>query len=199
MSSRASGAAGALLVEPPERIPLLVRSALLLAESITGKQALPGRLLAHFPKGALGAGAFESAAANPSDMDRPDGARVLAVTRIVASAVAGCPFCIDMNAATWQRAGLAPSELRALLNDPTSAVATLDARSATAGKYAALLSATPVVLDEQLRVELRERFSAREIVVLATTIAQVNFWSRFSQGLGVPAAGFFDESACPVR
>jgi hypothetical protein len=31
------------------------------------------------------------------------------------------------------------------------------------------------------------------------TIAQVNFWSRFGQGLGVPAAGFFDESACPVR
>jgi AhpD family alkylhydroperoxidase len=199
VSPRASGSAGSLLVDPPEPVPLLVRPALFLAESITGKQALPGRLLAHFPKGALGAGVFEAAAANPSDMDRSDGARVLAVTRIVASAVAGCPFCIDMNAATWKRAGLTPSELRALLSDPVAAVATLDARSATAGKYAATLSATPVVLDESLRVELKERFSVREIVVLATTIAQVNFWSRFSQGLGVPAAGFFDESECPVR
>lgn len=177
---------------------MLVRPALLLAESITGKEALPARLLAHFPKGALGAGALEAAAANPSDMDQADGARVLAVTRIVASAVAGCPFCVDMNAATWKRAGLTPLELRSLLADPVAAVATLDARSAGAAKYAAALSATPVVLEERLRAELVVLFSPRELVVLATTIAQVNFWSRFSQGLGVPAAGFFDESACPV-
>lgn len=189
----------ALLVDPPRRIPLLVRLALFLAERITGKEALPGRLLAHFPKGALGAGVFEAAAANPSDMDQPDGARVLAVTRIVASVVAGCPFCIDMNAATWKRASLTPSELRSLLSDPVAAALALDARSALAARYAAVLSVTPVELDGQLRAELVVRFSARELVVLATTIAQVNFWSRFSQGLGVPAAGFFDESACPLR
>jgi AhpD family alkylhydroperoxidase len=193
-----SSSTGSLLVDPPARIPLLLRPALFLAEKITGKQALPGRLLAHFTKGALGAGVFEAAAASAPDMDRPDGARVLAVTRIVASAVAGCPFCIDMNAATWKRAGLTPSEVRALLSDPVAAVATLDARSATAGKYAAMLSLTPVVLGDTLRIELKQHFSAREIVVLATTIAQVNFWSRFSQGLGVPAAGFFDESVCPL-
>lgn len=188
-----------LLVDPPRRIPLLVRLGLFLAETVTGKEALPGRLLAHFPKGALGAGVFEAAAANPSDMEGPDGARVLAITRIVASAVAGCPFCIDMNAATWKRAGLTPSELRSLLSDPVAAVEGLDARSAAAGNYAAVLSATPVVLEDRLRAELVQLFSPRELVVLATTIAQVNFWSRFSQGLGVPAAGFFDERACPVR
>jgi AhpD family alkylhydroperoxidase len=199
VSPDALHSASTLLVEPPEHLPLLLRPALLIAEKITGKEAVPGRLLAHFPKGALGAGVFEAAAANASDMEQPDGARVLAVARIVASAVAGCPFCIDMNAATWQRVGLAPSELRSLLSDPATAVATLDARAAIAGKYAMVLSATPVVIDERLRLQLREQFSAHEIVVLATTIAQVNFWSRFSQGLGVPAAGFFDESACPVR
>jgi len=199
VSPHARPSASTLLVGPPERVPLLLRPALFVAEKIAGKEALPGRLLAHFPKGALGAGIFEAAAANPSDMDQPDGARVLAVARIVASAVAGCPFCIDMNAATWKRVGLTPTELRSLLGDPATAVATLDVRSAIAGKYAVVLSTTPVVMDERLRVQLREHFSAREIVVLASTIAQVNFWSRFSQGLGVPAAGFFDESACPVR
>lgn len=199
MIRRTPQPAGALLINPPRRMPLLVRLALLLAERITGKEALPGRLLAHFPKGALGAGVFEAAAASPSDMEQPDGARVLAVTRIVASAVAGCPFCVDMNAATWKRAGLTPSELRLLLSEPVAAVKSLDARSAAAGNYAAVLSATPVVLEDGLRAELVDLFSPRELVVLATTIAQVNFWSRFSQGLGVPAAGFFDESACPVR
>jgi AhpD family alkylhydroperoxidase len=189
---------GTLLVDPPRRIPLVLRPALWLAERITGKQALPGRLLAHFPKGALGAGLFEAAAASGSDLQQPDGARVLAVARIVASAVAGCPFCVDMNAAAWKRAGLTPRELRALLADPVATVMALDARSAAAGRYAAALSATPVQLDERLRSELGELFSARELIVLATTIAQVNFWSRFNQGLGVPAAGFFDESACPA-
>jgi AhpD family alkylhydroperoxidase len=188
-----------LVVTPPKRVPLLLQPALFLAEKITGKEALPGRLLAHFPKGALGAGVLEAAAAGPSDMDEPDGARVLAVARITASAVAGCPFCVDMNAATWKRAGLTPAELQVLLARDEEATARLDPRAATAAAYAAALSSTPVVLADDLVAQLRARFSAREIVVLAATIAQVNFWSRFNQGLGVPAAGFFDDRACAVE
>jgi AhpD family alkylhydroperoxidase len=186
-----------LVVDPPQHIPLLLRPALFLAERLTGKEALPGRLLAHFPKGALGAGVLEATAAGGSDMSSPDGARVLAIARIVASTVAGCPFCIDMNAAAWQRVGLTRAELESLLAKDVNA-ARLDPRSAAAARYAAVLSATPVLLDGDLVASLRTLFTPREIIVLATTIAQVNFWSRFSQGLGVPAAGFFDESACPV-
>lgn len=43
---------------------------------------------------------------------------------------------------------------------------------------------------------MRAHFSDKEIVVLAFTIAQANFWTRFNQGLGVPASGLFDESVC---
>ncbi|HSO40065.1 MAG TPA: hypothetical protein VLT33_46375, partial [Labilithrix sp.] len=50
-----------------------------------------------------------------------------------------------------------------------------------------------------LRSELVACFRPREIVVLATTIAQVNYWARFNQGLGVPAAGFFDATVCLPR
>lgn len=186
-----------LVVDPPKRIPLLLRPALYLAEKITGKQALPGRLLAHFPKGALGAGVFEATAAGASDLSSPDAARVLAIVRIVASAVAGCPFCVDMNAASWGRAGIRPTELGALLAKDLNA-AGLEPRANTAARYAAALSSTPVLLDADLVAKLQQLFTPREIVVLASTIAQVNYWSRFSQGLGVPAAGFFDESACPL-
>lgn len=187
-----------LVVDPPDHIPFVLRPGLFLAERITGKEALPGRLLAHFPKGALAAGVFEAAAASGSDMEASDGARLLAVTRIVASAVAGCPFCIDMNAATWSRAGLSPSELTSLMTVDPSAIAQLEPRSATAAEYAAALSATPVVVSPDLAANLKRLFTAREIVILAMTVGQVNFWSRFAQGLGVPAAGFFDESACKV-
>jgi alkylhydroperoxidase family enzyme len=41
-----------------------------------------------------------------------------------------------------------------------------------------------------VRVTRTRSFSPREIVVLTSTVAQVNFWSRFNQGLDVPAAGF---------
>jgi hypothetical protein len=45
---------------------------------------------------------------------------------------------------------------------------------------------------------LRQRFSDREIVVLAATIAQVNYWARLNNGLGIPSGGFFDDRACEL-
>jgi len=166
-----------------------------LAKRMTGKDPLPGRLLAWFPKGAVGVGVFEALAAGaPDDLD----ARSLATARIVSSAVAGCPFCLDMNAATWKRAGLGADELTMLVHLRRDAWPGLGAREHLAARYAEALSLTPVVLSRELAEALGRAFTPKEIVVLATTIAQVNFWSRFNQGLGVPSAGFFDESVCAL-
>jgi hypothetical protein len=100
VSPRTARSAGTSLVDPPRRLPAARAPALLLVESISGKGGAAAALLAHFPEGALGAGVFEAAAANASDMDQEDGARVLAIARIVAPSIAGCPFCIDMKAAS---------------------------------------------------------------------------------------------------
>lgn len=171
-----------------------MRPGLWLARRITGKEPLPGRLLTWAPKAALTVGLFEAAAPGAGDMD----ARVLATARIVASAVAGCPFCLDMNAATWQRAGLTVDELKALLSDDAPGWAVLGRRESIAARYAKALSLTPVHLDDALAAEVVEAFTPREVVLLAHTVAQVNYWSRFNQGLGVPSAGFFDESVCAL-
>lgn len=189
-----------LVVAPPKRVPLLMRPAVWIAERITGREALPARLLSRYGKGAVGAGVMEALAASGSDMDQADGARLLAIARIVASVVAGCPFCVDMNAATWKRAGLSADELRALLEgeEPPRGPADMEPRAVAAARYARALSTTPVAMDQALAAELHACFSDREITVLAATIAQVNFWSRLNQGLGVPAAGFFDERACAL-
>ncbi len=174
---------------------MLLRPMLWLARRMTGKDPLPARLLAHFPKGAVAAGLLELGAPHgPDDLE----SRVLAVARVVASAVAGCPFCIDMNAATWQRAGLTPSELSGLIQVDQQSWETLAERERLAAHYAEALSRTPVRLDESLSSSIRAAFSEREVVVLALAIAQVNFWSRFNQGLGIPAAGFFDAESCPL-
>jgi AhpD family alkylhydroperoxidase len=181
-----------LLVSPPVRVRWFLRPMLWLARRITGKDPLPGRLLAHFPKGAVGAGIFELSAAGQGDLD----ARLLATARIVASVVSGCPFCVDMNAATWQRAGLKADELPGLFALDDAAFARLGEREAWAARYAVALSRTPVELSAGLSEALRRVFLPREVVVLAHTVAMVNYWARFNQGLGVPAAGFFDESVC---
>lgn len=184
-----------LLVQPPARPPWYLRPALWLARRMTGKDPLPGRLLAWAPKAAFSVGLFEAAAPHgPNDLDT----RVLAIARIVASAVGGCPFCVDMNAATWQRAQLSVDELKALLAVDETKWTTLAPRELAAARYAKSLSATPVLVDDTLRTQLTALFSPKELVVLAHTIAQVNYWTRFNQGLGVPAAGFFDESVCAL-
>lgn len=182
-----------LIVAPPRRAPWYLRPALWIAKKITGKDPLPGRILSHFPKGAFGVGIFEASAAHgPGDLD----ARSLAIARIVASVVGGCPFCIDMNAATWNSAGLSADELKSVL--ALAWPSSLSSRERAAADYARALSLTPIDVDAALIEALRAHFSEREIVVLAVTIAQVNFWTRFNQGVGVPAAGFFDDSVCAL-
>jgi AhpD family alkylhydroperoxidase len=182
-----------LLVPVPRQVPWWLQPGLWIARKMTGKDPLPARLLTYFPKGAVGAALFELSAAGTSDLD----GRVLAVARIISSLACGCPFCLDMNAATWKRAGLSESELRLLL-DGSDALAVLGAREATAARFARALSQTPIRVDEALKAALCEHFSPRERVILATTISQVNYWSRLNQGLGVPSAGFFDQSVCPL-
>ncbi len=103
-----------------------------------------------------------------------------------------------MNAAGWREAGLTGAELESLLQLDRPSWEHLGPRELVAARYAEALSRTPVQLDEQLISALRAAFGEREIVVLALTVAQVNFWSRFNQGLGISAAGFFDESACAL-
>ncbi|MCK6571525.1 carboxymuconolactone decarboxylase family protein [Myxococcota bacterium] len=178
-----------LLIPPPRRVPWLLRPALWLARRMTGQDPLPARLLAWWPKSAFGAGVFEVAAAGPGDLDP----RCLAIARLVASRTAGCPFCVDMNAAAAARGVLTDAEIDALLvaapNDGGGFVPR-DDREAAAAAFARALSLTPVQVSADLRARLRASFSSREIVVLTSTVAQVNFWSRFNQGLDIPAAGF---------
>jgi AhpD family alkylhydroperoxidase len=179
----------------PTPPPLWLRPLVWLAERIAGGPLPPARLLAMSPRQALGAGILElTAASAPRDLDP----RSLAAARIIASLTAGCPFCLDMNAATWRRAKLSADDLSALLSADPLRWEALGAREAAAARYAHALSLTPAHVSPALQAELRGLFSPREIVVLATTIAQVNMWSRFGEGLGVPPLGMAAAAQCPV-
>lgn len=183
------------LVAPPARIPWYLRLGLWWARRKLGKDSLPARLLAHAPRAALGAGIFELTTPHASKDLRH---RELAVARLVASATAGCAFCLDLNASGHGEAGLSREELDVLVRMDEARWVLLGHREHAAARFAVALSRTPVEVPAELGAELRARFSERAIVMLATAIAQVNYWARFNQALGIPAAGFFPDLACAV-
>ncbi|MBI4899878.1 MAG: carboxymuconolactone decarboxylase family protein [Actinobacteria bacterium] len=171
---------------------LVLRAGVALAERVVRRRLEPARLLVWYPRAALGFGLMESLVAH---RDGRLDARLLQVVRLVASLAVDCPFCIDLNGMGKERNRLTDEEVRALARqaggeDPAwpESVTELERLAA---RYAAALSMTPAlpgdVLDEVTAV-----FTPREVVVLATTTAQVNAWARLIRGLGVAAAGFSD-------
>ena len=173
------------VIREPRRMNPLLRVGVAVSERVTGRRMEPPRLLAWYPRAALGAGVLESLVAH-----REPSARILKLVRIAASLTASCPFCVDMNSFEAAEAGVSGDELRALQRGSEETVATFTAREVTAVAYARAISATPLVFDESLTTALTEQFSEREIVVLATTAAQVNYWARTIQALGIQPAGF---------
>jgi len=175
-------------VDPPPRPPFLLRLGTWLAERVAGQRLLPARLLAWYPRAALGAGLLEATIAHEDGrIDR----RVLKLARLAASFATACPFCADMNAHQHREAGVTDGELEALKAqaDP-EAVASLSPLERLAVRYARLASQTPLRFPPAFVAELQATFSERELVVLATTAAQVNYWARLIQALGIPPAGF---------
>jgi alkylhydroperoxidase family enzyme len=65
-------------------------------------------------------------------------------------------------------------------------------REKLAIRYTRMISSTPLIFPREFIEELKAQFNERDIVILASTAAQVNYWARLIQALGVPPAGFSD-------
>jgi alkylhydroperoxidase family enzyme len=174
-------------IQPPRPIPLLLRPLLWIAERIAGTPLLPARLLAWYPKFAVGSGILEALIARGEG--RLDD-RLLKLVRLTASFTVVCPFCIDSNSTGADSHGISADELEALrgVRDP-DAVASLSARERLAIRFARCASETPLRFGPDLIAAVTAAFTPREIVILAGTAAQVNYWGRLIQALGVPAPG----------
>lgn len=179
-------------ISPPAVIPWYLRLGLWVTQRITGKDLLPPRLLAWYPKAAISSGMLETLVAHHDGrLDE----RILRLVRLAVSFTVNCPFCMDMNASGWQKQ-LTPHELAVLQgNIPLEEVSSFSPRERLAVEYARLTCATPLCFSPDFGGRLRQHFSEREIVILATTAAQVNYWARLIQALGCPPAGFTDSSS----
>ena len=180
----------AAFIAPPVRIPWLLRLGLWAARKITGRDLLPARLLAWYPKAALSSGVMEALIAHGEGQADE---RTLKLVRMAVSFTAGCSFCMDMNSTGWEKL-LTRDELAALQDRaPLASVTTFTAAERLAVTYTRLASQTPLRFPQDLIAQLKAQFTPREIVILAMTAAQVNYWTRLIQALGCPPAGFNDD------
>lgn len=171
----------------------MLRLGVWIAERATGKRMEPARLLAWYPRAAIGSGVLESLVAH-----HEPSTRLLKIVRITASATTTCAFCVDMNSADYDREGLTDAELNGLVAGTPDAVSSFSDQERLAIAYTQRISSTPLQFPASLMDDLRRTFSERELIILATTAAQVNYWARTIQALGIPPAGFSDTCTFPA-
>jgi alkylhydroperoxidase family enzyme len=191
-----SAAAGPnAFISAPRRSPIWLRLGIWVSERISGKVMLPARLLAWYPKAALGSGVLEALVAHK---EAEVGERLLKIVRIQTSFAVNCPFCIDMN--TFEHETLIGAEELAALQGRMApeAVGSFTKRELLAIQYCKLISAARLSFPWEFMQELTQEFSERELVILASTAAQVNYWARLIQALGIPPAGYSDQCLAPA-
>ncbi len=179
------------IINAPKKIPLFFKLALWISKKETGKDLLTARMMTWYPRSAIGSGVLELMTAKGKT---PLEKRLLNLVRLQASLVCSCRFCVDMNSASIEKNGISEEEFSALRdNTDCHTIATLSVRESLAIEYATRMSNTPLVFEDGFIDKLKANFSEKEIVMLASTIASVNYWARFNQALGIPSAGFNDK------
>lgn len=173
-------------IKQPEHVLFLLRLGIWFSEKVTGRTMLPARILAWYPKAALASGVMESLVAHEDgQMTR----RMLKLIRMTASYAAACPFCVDMNSYEHRQAGITDEEAESL-RDNFENVASFSEKEKLAIIYTRVITQTPLKFHPDLVERVRAAFTEREFVILASTAAQVNYWARLIQALGIPPAGF---------
>ncbi len=175
-------------IKPPERIPFYLKLGMIISKKVTKKDLLVPKLLAWYPKVAISSGVLESLVAHgKKDLNE----RILKLIRIQSSMSVACPFCIDMNSFEYEKSGISEEEMQVLAGKiGLEQVNSFSAREILAIEYTKLISQTPVNIPTEFIEKVKSEFTEREIVILASTAAQVNYWARLIKALGAPSAGF---------
>lgn len=177
-------------IDPPKKMNLFIRLGSAITHKVTGKDLLVPKLLAWVPQVAISSGVLESLIAHGKKDLNP---RLLKLIRIQTSLSVACPFCIDMNTFGYQKDGISDEEINGLIGrKKVEDINTFSNKEKIVLAYVKHLCASPIVMPKEVSDQIIQTFSPREIVILASTVAQVNYWARLIQGLGVPPEGFMD-------
>lgn len=178
-------------IKPPKKIPFYIKIGMMISKKVTKKDLLAPKLLAWYPKVAISSGLLESMVAHgKKDLN----GRILKLVRIQSSISVDCPFCIDMNSFDYEKSGISEKEMMGLVGrEELEQINSFSDRERLAVEYAKLISQTPVSIPTEFIEKIKLAFTEREIVILSSTAAQVNYWARLLKALGVPPAGFSDQ------
>jgi len=159
-------------IDPPKRIPFYLKFGIWTTKRVTGRELLPAKLLAWYPKAAISSGILESLVAHrDANLDE----RMLKLVRLQASSAVACPFCIDMNSVEDTRARITREELAALQGrTDVESVGTFTVRGRLAIEYTRLISRAPLSFPQTFIQTLVAHFTEREIV----TIGLIQSWRR---------------------
>jgi hypothetical protein len=94
-----------------------------------------------------------------------------------------------MNSYEHRQHGITDQEAESLRGD-FEQMGTFSEREQLAIAYTRVISQTPLKFHPDLVERVKSVFTEREFVILASTAAQVNYWARLIQALGIPPAGF---------
>ena len=180
------------LVDPPEKIPLLLRPALRIADRKAKKEVLPGRVLAWSSKTAISSGLLELYV----EEDAADclDSRLIKILRIKISYMIPSPFAVDINSQNYKDFDITEEEIKGLQGEKEiDSIASFSEQEKAALKYAQELSKTPIMLDQIVLDDLRHQFSEKEIVVIAALTSKVNYWARLIEALRIKPAGYTDD------
>ncbi len=178
-------------IKEPKKIPLLLKLGIYIAEKQTGKIMEPARILSWYPKAAVSSGVLESLVTHE---DSGISKRLLQLIRMQVSLLVNCRFCIDMNGNEFEKQNITREEIEALEGARSFAeVDSFSKEERVALIYVRDLTNTPAIDNTEAAYQMKIVFNERQFVIIATTMAQVNYWTRLIKGLGVPPAGFQTE------
>ena len=177
-------------IKPPKKIPFYIKIGLVISKKVAKKDLLPPKLLAWYPKVAISSAILELLIADgKKDLNE----RILKLIRIQSSLIVDCPFCVDMNSFEYEKSGITEEEMNGLVGRvELEKIDSFSTRERLAIEYARFISQTPVYIPTEFIEKIKVEFTEREIVIISSTTAQVNYWARMIKALGVPPAGFMD-------
>jgi alkylhydroperoxidase family enzyme len=181
-------------IQPPVKMPFWVKALIRIGDRAAGKKLTPPRILAHYPKALVSSGIFEGLITHK---DRQVAQRLLQLIRMQVSFTASCPFCIDMNSNEFLKNDITDEEIEALQGiNRLEDISSFSTRERTALEYVRAICRTPLLFEASLIERVKRDFSEREIVIIASTAAQVNYWTRLIQAFGIAPEGFSEK--CPI-
>lgn len=177
-----------LLVKPKTDPGPAGRLANWLTRRRLGRTIEPVRVALHHPRMLFAMGAFEQAVDGADALDE----RLKALVNLKAASLVNCSFCLDIGSSEARKQGVRVEELLALSDHRESDL--FSARDKLALDYAAVLSRSPVEVNDELMNALRGEFGERELIELNYVVAWENFRARSNAGLGIGPTGFTHES-----